>query len=404
MIRPAGHVDGIFGRLSRPGTSRSSEPDGRPAPPTLVPVRELREAATVWDLWNLRALYPAAERPDLLRILTAREQGLAREREALARLWSGDQAILAPGRSFLAAQPGLAQGIVVSLHLGPYQLLAEPWLDAGLDPVVLINAGAEGEFAAVAQRMSHHLRHKGRLDFLAVGPQGTARHAMRAVRDGRPVLVYLDGNNGERGMASTRERGLSYQLPGREIRLRTGLARLAGRLEAPLHPVCLHWADGAVNWEGEPALRPGRRDDPSAVTRALFDWLFSAVLRHPDQWHHWSMLRDSSACFATTGLQQPQVPRGLREDFRRAFEACLERSPDTVRLLLDKEVEVWPGDVLADLTDDRFYPAAGLGDADLEILRTGSPSLTDVVAAHGVAWVRFHGLRLCLLGMARLGG
>ena len=228
MIRPA-----ASGRLSRPGTPRSSEPDGRPTPPRRVPVRELREAATVWDLWNMRALYPAAERDDLLRILAARRQGLAREREALAGLWAGDQVILAPGRSFLATNPDLARGIVVSLHLGPYQLLAEPWLAAGHDPVVLVNAGAEAEFAAVARRMSRHLNHRGRLDFVSVGPRGAAARIMRALRDERPVLVYLDGNNGERGMARTRERGLAYHLPGREIRLRTGLARLAVRLQAP---------------------------------------------------------------------------------------------------------------------------------------------------------------------------
>ncbi len=116
------------------------------------------------------------------------------------------------------------------------------------------------------------------------------------------------------------------------------------------------------------------------------------------------MLKDSSACFATTGLDEPRVPQGLRDDFRRAFEACLERSPQTVKLILEKEVEVWPGDVLADLSEDRFYPAAGLGDGDLEMLRSGTPTLAEMTARHGLAWVRFHGLRLCLLGMARLGG
>ncbi len=116
------------------------------------------------------------------------------------------------------------------------------------------------------------------------------------------------------------------------------------------------------------------------------------------------MIKDSSACFATSGLDEPRVPMGLRQDFRRAFDACLERSPDTVRLILEKEVEVWPGDVLADLSEDRFYPAAGLESDDLIPLRAGEPTLSEMVARHGPVWVRFHGLRLCLLGMARLGG
>ncbi len=388
-----------YGRLSRSGTSRSSEPDGRPDAN-----EDLRRADLVWDLWNMRALFPQAEKGDLLQVLSQREKGLAREREALAGLWAGDQVILSPGRSFFQANPELQSGITVSLHQGPYQLLAEPWLAAGLDPVLLISAAAEAEFAAATAGMNARLGHRGRLTFLPVGKPGFVKQAVTALKDGRPVLVYLDGNNGERGLARTREQGLRYQLPGREIRVRTGLARLACRLQVPVHPVCLRWADNGVVWEREPTLHPQRDDDPAVLTRLLFDWLFSQVLRHPAQWHHWSMIKDSSACFATSGLDEPRVPMGLRQDFRRAFDACLERSPDTVRLILEKEVEVWPGDVLADLSEDRFYPAAGLESDDLIPLRAGEPTLGEMVARHGHVWVRFHGLRLCLLGMARLGG
>jgi hypothetical protein len=270
--------------------------------------------------------------------------------------------------------------------------------------LLLINASAEPEFAAATGSLGRRLGHKGKLTFLPIGPAGTIKQAVRAIRDGRPVLVYLDGNNGERGMARTRELGLRYQLPGREIRVRTGLARLACRLEAPVHPVCLRWAGPDVVWDSEPTVHPTRAADPLGLARRLCDWLFSQVLQRPEQWHHWAMVKESSSCFAGTGLDEPRVPTGLREDFRRAFEACLERSPGTVRLILEKEVEVWPGDVLADLTEDRFYPAAGLGDDDLDLLREHAPTLAELSARHGPAWVRFHGLRLCLLGMARLGG
>jgi len=98
------------------------------------------------------------------------------------------------------------------------------------------------------------------------------------------------------------------------------------------------------------------------------------------------------------------VPRELQRDFSRAFEICLDRARDTVRLGLDRAVEVWPGGVLVDLTERRFHDAAGLSDADLQPLREGRPTLAELVDHHGEAWVRCHGLRLCLLGMARLSG
>jgi hypothetical protein len=127
-------------------------------------------------------------------------------------------------------------------------------------------------------------------------------------------------------------------------------------------------------------------------------------MQRPDQWQYWAMLKESCACFAAAGPGSPGVPTGLRDDLRRAFLTCLERSPATVRLVLEKSVAVWPGQVLADLSEDRFYPAAGLRDEDLEPLRSGRPTLADLREHHGESWVRFHGLRLCLLGMVRLGG
>jgi len=386
-------------RQSRSGPSRSSEPDW-----WLKSSDSLEQANLEWDLWNLRALFPDAERGDLLHILQRRKNGLAREREALAGLWAGDQGILSPGRNFLRAAPEMNHGIVVSLRLGPFHLLAEPWMAAGHDPVILISAGAQAESALDSECMSPHLRYRRKLTYLPVGLPGSLKKAVRAVRDGRPVLVYLDGNNSDRGLGRTREQGLRYQLPGREIRVRTGLARLACRLESPLHMVNLRWTDSEVVWDRAPTLRPRRQDDVSVVTRRLFDWLFSQVLKHPHQWHHWAMIKDSSTCFAKTRLDERQIPQGLRHDFQKAFLACMEHSPDRVHLILEKDVEVWAGSVLADLSEDRFYPAVGMRDQELDGLRAKKMSLTELSKTHGPTWVRFHGLRLCLLGMARLGG
>ena len=206
-------------------------------------------------------------------------------------------------------------------------------------------------------------------------------------------------------MEGTRGRGLKYSLPGRDIRIRTGLARLLCRLQCAAHLVALHWDEaGDLVWEKEPTQHWTRKDDPDHVSRLMFDWCFSEIMKRPHQWQHWPMLRDASACFSPGLNQGSMVPRGLREDFIHSFNICLDRSPDSVCLVLDKHAEVWPGDVLADLTDDRFFPAEGLQDQDLLSLRNGRPTLQQLCDEHGLHWVKFHALRLCLLGMARLGG
>lgn len=328
---------------------------------------------------------------------------LAREREALARLWSGDQDLLSPGRTYLAERPDLARGITVSLHTGPYQLLPEPWLHAGLSPLVMLNASALPRFRETVLPLQRQLGHREPVRWIAVGEPGFMRAVVGAVRAGRPLLAYLDGNSGDDGPAGTRERGLRYALPGREILVRTGLARLACRLGCPLHRVALRWDAGAVVWDGAESLQPGPVDDPDQVARRLFDWAFDVIRDRPAQWQYWTMLRDSSACFCGTRCDDPDPSPKGRAEAQREFAECCARRDLHVRLVLESEVEVWDGDVLADLTRDRFYPAAGLADADLDVLRTRRPTLQELREHHGEAWLRFHGLRLVLLGLARLG-
>lgn len=383
----------VSSRRSRPGSPRRSGPDGR------------RASRETWDLWNLRALWPEAHQADLRELRTRQAAILAREREALAGLWSGDRVILAPGHGWLANNPQAQAGLTVSLHLGPYQLLPEPYLKAGLDPVILLNDQARRSFAPRTEAMVKRLGYRSQVEWVAVQDSGFVRRLLQAVRDQRPVLIYLDGNTGDDGLAGTRQKGLTYALPGRKIRLRTGLARLACRLECPVHRVAITWdVAGQPAWDAEPTRAWSRADDPADVTRHLFDWCFGRILAQPHQWQYWDMLLRSSTCFSPATLQHQAVPPGLREDYTQAFMSCLDRSPRTIKLIMESALEVWPGDVLADLTHDRFFPAQGLRDADLDPLRAGHPSLDSLTELHGLDWVRYHGLRLCLLGAARLGG
>jgi len=100
-------------------------------------------------------------RDDLLEIKRRQELVLAREREALAGLWTGDRDILAPGHGFLEQNPELAAGVTVSMHMGPYQLLAEPYLAAGLEPVILLNSRAMKSFDGATGRTKRNRRRRG---------------------------------------------------------------------------------------------------------------------------------------------------------------------------------------------------------------------------------------------------
>ena len=373
---------------------RSSEPGGR---------QTFGQAG--WELWNLRALWPDAGPEDLADFHRRRGKILAREREALVRLWSGDRGFLAPGHGFFRDNPELRAGVTVSLHVGPYWMLPEPYLAAGCRPLILSNPQARASWRKVCEHWLGKRGYTASPQFVCPDERGFVRHIVHAVRSGRPVLIYIDGHPTGSRADHRISRCLNYPLPGRMIRVRTGLARLVCRLGCPVHPVVLRWRKGRDPvWTRADSRSWKRSHDPQKVVRYLYGWGFGEILQDPTQWHGWSMLRSSYRCFGTPGLSRQEMPQGLRQDFHKAFLTSLRRSPGTVKLILTAECAVWPPDVLADLQGDRFYPAEGLTDTDLEPLRARPRTLADLVALHGQAWVQFHGLRLCLLGLARLGG
>jgi hypothetical protein len=94
----------------------------------------------------------------------------------------------------------------------------------------------------------------------------------------------------------------------------------------------------------------------------------------------------------------------VRQDFQRALTTCLDRASENVGVELIKEMEVWPGDVLANLSDDCFYSAEGMSSAQLTVLKHQPVTLASLAARFGRDWVRFHIARLCLLNLACLRG
>lgn len=363
---------------------------------------EGRVGAQHWALWTLRALVPQADPAALLAFQDQQRRLRDIEETAMQRLAAGDRRLLEPGRRLLAQAPELHGGLILTIHTGPYQLVLEPYLAAGLPLTVLVNEAARRTLAPRAAALSQRLRHTGTLHWVSLAERDCLRHAVAALRRGEPVLAFADGNQGEDGFAGTRARGTPYQLPGREIRVRSGLARLACRLECPVHPLCVRWTDaGGVDWRRSPTQRWRRDDDPVQVAALIMDWVVAEIGAAPHQWTYWSMVSESAAAFAA-GRPAPAVPPELRDDYQRAFSACVTQAAAAVHVALDHEVEVWPGDVLVDHSDDRFYAAHGLAEPDLALLRGRSPTLASLADARGQAWVQTQVLRLCLLGVARL--
>ncbi len=364
-----------------------------------------RPGADRWELWNLRALRPDATAGDLDRLRREQARILRLQAELESGFARDPLRWLRPGHEFMAANRDLLAGIVVTMHVGPYQVLPEPFLAAGASPAVLLDRAAHRQLAGRADAAVRRLGLRGAVEWVTIESPLFARRLLASLRRGRPVIAFLDGNSGLGGTERTRRDGLDFELPGRRIRIRNGLGRLAGRVGCPVHGLLVRWGGrGGIRWDRGPSWRWERRDDPDDIARALYEWGFGEVAATPAQWSYWGVLRESYACFGEGKLAEPDLPPEVRADLARALRICLDRAPGVVRVELTREVEAWPGDVLADLTGERFFPAAGLSPEHLAALAGRAPSLRELERRFGRPWVEFQVLRLCLLDLVRLRG
>ena len=76
-------------------------------------------AAEKWELWNLRALLPRADRQDLVALKAKRQRIEGFESRVFNDLMAGSVEPFAPGRRWVADNPAVTSGRIVTRHMGP---------------------------------------------------------------------------------------------------------------------------------------------------------------------------------------------------------------------------------------------------------------------------------------------
>jgi hypothetical protein len=349
-----------------------------------------------WDLWNLRTLFPAWGEAELTEVQRAGAAHDARQQELFADPVAAARRFEPSARQVLADQPALATGLTISLHLGPYSLAPVPWLITGHDVHVLVNRSSLAEIQPIYDELQAVLHLEGQIHWVPIEGGRFALRLLRALRCRESVFAFLDGNDGLEGSEGTLQRGIVHHLPGRAIRVRTGLARLALGLGCPVHSLVTVWDDqGGFAWQAGPSWQWPRGTTPAAATEQLFSWAFALIRRHPAQWRVWSMLTG-----VYDGFRPVAPPAGpdAADPWQVATAAYRHR-----QLVWRREIALWPGDMLEDVAESCFYTAEGLSAAELDPLqRRATFSPAEAAGWFGQAWVDTHLPRLVALGFLGL--
>jgi lauroyl/myristoyl acyltransferase len=256
-------------------------------------------------------------------------------------LWGGFQL---QGLDHLRTAAAAGRGVfVVSFHVGPYRFIPLELAQLGFEVEVVVDQrGMDRESlmhkVAVALR-----RHAGaqrdsqwgywradvidRLHVINAETADVALQIVRALRQGRVVMVYLDGNTG----AGQRKAEHVREIPffDTQIQVRAGVGEIAAAVKAPIvlaltrrswlrrHRCRFGAPIGIVPGEGRAAFA-------DRLLRELIGGLEQRLRAHPgdwEEWHHLHRMQDPPPAEspAAEAVEDTREPRRLWVDSYRAF-------------------------------------------------------------------------------------
>lgn len=202
--------------------------------------------------------------------------------------WQGRLTALALPQELLAKA-----GIIATFHTGSYRLLPR-WLHMHGLPFSLVvsktvNVVQGGRFRALAGNPHSHV-----FDIIDAEHPSALLSMRRALRAGRYLLVYIDGNTGALPLSAKHAAHIPFF--DARIRVRTGLAHLAYLANVPIYPILqqrTHHGCRPFNlYETIRAPHPSKRDEFALnTTKQLYRLLERGIQSDPAQWENWFHLR-----------------------------------------------------------------------------------------------------------------
>lgn len=187
-------------------------------------------------------------------------------------------------------------GIVVTYHTGSYRLIGK-WLAMHGFPVTLVIAsGVLEQQGDTYRRLVAEAVPGSRFDLLDAERADALLRMRAALREGRYLLVYVDGNTGTAPLHNT----AVIPFLDSELRVRTGVAHLARLMSCPIYPAINRRMPGgdtvfqcpAPLWVPQSANKDTNRDAACSATAALYSLLAATVVKMPEQWESWFYLHE----------------------------------------------------------------------------------------------------------------
>lgn len=210
--------------------------------------------------------------------------------------------------------------IFCTYHIGSYRQFYLHLKKAGIDFLLLMSGKAMEQqvewMLSDSKMVSEQQGWGGDVSIVNAESQSGLLQAVRALRRGLSVLIYIDGNSGVGGNhASENLRPVSFL--GKELMARTGVATLSHMTKTPIVPVLCTRGKAGLQMTLHEAIEPGdipREAYVRTTTQALYDLLAETVTLKPGQWEGWLYLhkflrRQRSGALSSPASHLEQLPQ-----------------------------------------------------------------------------------------------
>lgn len=185
----------------------------------------------------------------------AQKRGMI-ELECAGELTGGFEVVHEPGFDL-----GRDQAIFCAFHHGAYRLLSHVLMSAGYHvTVVMDRAVAEKSEADFGRNLAEHAESAGlapdTFAFRDTSDPGLMRGMLRDLKQGRVLILYLDGNTGINRKGLRVDHTVKVPFLGKQLNSRVGIPALAHLAKVPVVPVRLLQSDEDLFWNRAEFLAP----------------------------------------------------------------------------------------------------------------------------------------------------
>lgn len=189
--------------------------------------------------------------------------------------------------------------IYCTYHLGSYRLLTSVLFRNGVDCVLLVGSNmkrSQGEDLIAnsdALRKKHGLTNVFRV--IETGSSSAGLAALRELKAGRSLIVYVDGSPETGPEAGEETQFLSVRFGQRRVLTRKGVGYLSHASGVPIVPVVSYRLPDMTNvLHSLKPIRPIAHSDRELYCREamqqLYDQLWPFVKEYPSQWEGWNYI------------------------------------------------------------------------------------------------------------------